>query len=29
VAEALAREAFHNVAYFRGTFDEIRGAAGP
>ncbi len=29
VAEALAREAFHNVAYFRGTFDEIRGAVGP
>ena len=23
VAEALAREAFHNVAYFAGTFDEI------
>ena len=26
VAEALAREAFHNVAYFRGTFDEARSA---
>ncbi|MDH3429146.1 MAG: rhodanese-like domain-containing protein [Gammaproteobacteria bacterium] len=25
VAEALAREAFHNVAYFAGTFEEIRG----
>ena len=29
VAEALAREAFHNVAYFRGTYDQIRGAVGP
>lgn len=24
VAEALAREAFHNVTYFAGTFEEIR-----
>ena len=24
VAEALAREAFHNVAYFAGTFEEAR-----
>ena len=23
VAEALAREAFHNVAYFAGTFDAL------
>lgn len=28
VAEALAREAFHNVAYFRGTFDAVRAAIG-
>ncbi len=27
VAEALAREAFHNVAYFPGTFDEARTGA--
>ena len=26
VAEALTREAFHNVAYFRGNFDEARSA---
>ena len=26
VAEALTREAFHNVAYFRGSFDEARSA---
>jgi hypothetical protein len=25
VAEALTREAFHNVAYFRGTFQEAQG----
>jgi hypothetical protein len=24
VANALAREAFHNVTYFAGTFEEIR-----
>ncbi|HEV2751986.1 MAG TPA: rhodanese-like domain-containing protein [Gemmatimonadales bacterium] len=29
VAEALAREAFHNVVYFRGTFEEARAAVGP
>ena len=29
VAEALAREAFHNVAYFRGSFDEARSALAP
>lgn len=29
VAEALAREAFHNVAYFRGTFDEARAVLRP
>jgi rhodanese-related sulfurtransferase len=29
VAEALAREAFHNVAYFRGGFDEARSALAP
>jgi len=28
VADALAREAFHNVAYFSGTFDEVRAAVG-
>jgi hypothetical protein len=26
VAQALAREAFHNVAYFPGSFDESRAA---
>jgi rhodanese-related sulfurtransferase len=26
VAEALTREAFHNVAYFRGSFEEARSA---
>lgn len=26
VAEAIAREAFHNVAYFPGTLDEARSA---
>ena len=26
VAEALAREAFHNVTYFAGTFEEARAA---
>jgi hypothetical protein len=26
VAEAIAREAFHNVAYFPGTLDEARAA---
>ena len=26
VAEALAREAFHNVSYFRGSFEEARAA---
>ena len=29
VAEALAREAFHNVSYFPGTADEALGALGP
>ena len=29
VAEALTREAFHNVAYFRGSFDEARSAVAP
>lgn len=29
VAEALAREAFHNVAYFAGTFEEARAAIQP
>lgn len=29
VAEALSREAFHNVAYFRGSFQEARAALGP
>ena len=29
VAEALIREAFHNVAYFRGTFDEAQIALKP
>lgn len=29
VAEALTREAFHNVAYFRGSFDEARSALAP
>lgn len=28
VAEALAREAFHNVSYFRGSFEEARPAIG-
>jgi rhodanese-related sulfurtransferase len=28
VAEALAREAFHNVAYFAGTFEQAREAVG-
>lgn len=28
VAEALTREAFHNVAYFRGTFDEAQSFLG-
>ena len=28
VAEALAREAFHNVSYFRGSFEEARTAIG-
>lgn len=26
LAEAIAREAFHNVAYFPGTFDALRSA---
>jgi hypothetical protein len=26
VAEALAREAFHNVSYFAGSFEEARKA---
>jgi hypothetical protein len=26
LAEAVAREAFHNVAYFPGTFDSLRTA---
>jgi rhodanese-related sulfurtransferase len=29
VAEAIAREAFHNVAYFPGTWDEARSALRP
>ena len=29
VAEALAHEAFHNVAYFAGTFAEAQAAARP
>ncbi len=29
VAEALTREAFHNVSYFAGTFAEASAAAGP
>ncbi len=29
VAEALSREAFHNVAYFRGSFDEAQSALRP
>lgn len=29
VAEALAREAFHNVAYFPGTFEQARAATPP
>ena len=29
VAEALSREAFHNVAYFRGNFQEARAALRP
>jgi len=29
VAEALARESFHNVAYFAGTFEHARAALGP
>lgn len=29
VAQAIAREAFHNVAYFPGTFDEARTAIRP
>lgn len=29
VAEALVREAFHNVAYFAGTFEEARAAIQP
>jgi rhodanese-related sulfurtransferase len=29
VAEAIAREAFHNVAYFPGTFEAARAAVGP
>ena len=29
VAEALVREAFHNVAYFRGTFDEAQAVLRP
>jgi rhodanese-related sulfurtransferase len=29
VAEAIAREAFHNVAYFAGRFQEARAALGP
>ena len=29
VAEALSREAFHNVAYFRGTFQEAQAALKP
>jgi rhodanese-related sulfurtransferase len=29
VAEALAREAFHNVTYFRGSFEDARKALAP
>jgi hypothetical protein len=29
VAEAIAREAFHNVAYFPGTFAQARAAIRP
>lgn len=29
VAAALSREAFHNVAYFRGSFQEALAALGP
>ena len=29
VAEALAREAFHNVSYFPGSFEEARKALQP
>lgn len=29
VAEALSREAFHNVAYFRGTFEEAQAVLKP
>lgn len=29
VAEALTREAFHNVAYFRGSFEDARSAVAP
>jgi rhodanese-related sulfurtransferase len=29
VAEAIAREAFHNVSYFPGTLEEARAALGP
>jgi hypothetical protein len=29
VAEALSREAFHNVAYFRGSFQEAQAALAP
>jgi len=29
VAEALSREAFHNVAYFRGSFQKAQAALGP
>ena len=29
VADALSREAFHNVAYFRGTFEEAQAALKP
>jgi len=29
VAEALAREAFHNVSYFPGTIEEARAALSP
>lgn len=29
VAQALSREAFHNVAYFRGNFQEAQAALRP
>ena len=29
VADALLRETSHNVAYFRGTFEEARAAVAP